>query len=231
MRVFPYMLSFRHKLQLVASFGVLLTMAVGAGCNGFFVDPILQTITVGPSGIGILVGKTQQMSAIGTYDDGTQKTITGKVFWGSSDQTIASVSAAGVVTGVGTGQATITATSVTVSGSATITISTPVSSITVTPSSQSVSASGGIPFCLTAIASPSGSDISTTATWAFTSGGTAVTGITKTTNTGCAVAGTQAFTIGTLSPVAPITVSATASAPGSNGTTVTSTAVTVSITQ
>ena len=143
---------------------------MGVGCNGFFVDPILQTITVGPTGVGILVAKTQQMTAIGTYDDGTQKNITGSTAttWTSNDQTIATVSAAGLVTGVGAGTATITATNGVATGSASITVSlTGVTAITVTPSSQSVSAGNNVPFCLQAIASPSGTDISSTATWAF----------------------------------------------------------------
>jgi hypothetical protein len=230
------MLSSRRKLQLVASFGLLLLIAVaGIGCNGFFVDPILQTITVGPTGVGILVAKTQQMTAIGTYDDGTQKNITGSTStaWTSSDATVASVSSAGLVTGVGAGTANITATNGVATGSASITVSlTGVTSITVTPSSQSVSASGGIPFCLQAIAAPSGTDISSTATWTFTNsaGGGAVSGITKTSTTGCTFGQGQAFAIGTLSPAAPITVNATASAPGTNGT-VTSNQVTVSVTQ
>jgi len=229
---FPFMSSSRRKLQLVASFGLLLFSAViGVGCNGFFVDPILQTITVGPTGVGILVAKTQQMTAIGTYDDGTQKNITGSstTTWTSNDQTIATVSAAGLVTGVGAGTATITATNGVATGSASITISlTGVTSITVTPSSQSVSASGGIPFCLQAIAQPSGTDISSTATWNFTDPNNAAeTGITKTSTGTCTG---QAFLIGTLAPTpAPTTITATASAPGTNGT-VTSTPVTVNIT-
>jgi hypothetical protein len=201
------MSSSRRKLQLVASFGLLLLMALaGVGCNGFFVDPILQTITVGPTGVGILVAKTQQMTAIATYDDGTQKNITGSTSttWTSNDQTIASVSAAGLVTGV--------------------------TAITVTPSSQSVSAGNNIPFCLQAIASPSGTDISSTATWAFvTQTNIAEAGITKTSTATCTGQGflvTQA----NLSPnPAPVTVNATASAPGTTGT-VTSPAVTISIT-
>ncbi len=84
------MSSSRCKLQLVASFGLLVLIAViSVGCNGFFVDPILQTITVGPTGVGILGAKTQQMTAIGTYDDGTQKNITGSstTTWTSNDAT------------------------------------------------------------------------------------------------------------------------------------------------
>src|SRR5215475_6877895 len=120
------MLSSRRKLQLVASFGLLVLIAlVGVGCNGFFVDPILQTITVGPTGVGILVNKTQQMTAIGTYDDGSQKNITGSsgTTWTTDDQTIASVSTSGLVTGVGAGNATVTVTNGVATGSASITVS------------------------------------------------------------------------------------------------------------
>jgi hypothetical protein len=227
------MSSSRRKLQLVASFALLLLIAViGVGCNGFFVDPILQTITVGPTGVGILVGKTQQMTAIGTYDDGTQKTITGSTSttWTTNDQTIASVSAAGLLTGVGAGNATVTATSGVATGSASITVSlTGVTSITVTPSSQSVSASGGIPFCLVATATPGSVDISTlnSTIWTFTdSNNGPVTGINKTSTATCTG---QGFLIGTLLPASTAVVKATASAPGTNGT-VTSPAAMVNVT-
>jgi trimeric autotransporter adhesin len=228
------MLSSRRKLQLVASFGLLVLIAlVGVGCNGFFVDPILQTITVGPTGVGILVGKTQQMTAIGTYDDGTQKNITGSTgtTWTTNDQTISTVSSAGLVTGVGAGTANVTATNGVATGSASLTVSlTGVTSITVSPSSQTVSVAAGIPFCVQAIAAPSGTDISSTATWVFTNnvGGVAVSGITKTTATGCTFGLGQAFSV---SGVSPVTVNVTASAPGTNGTVTSTNLVTVSITQ
>src|SRR5438477_11851726 len=101
------MLSSRRKLQLVASCAVLVLIAVvGVGCNGFFVDPVLTSIQVGPSGQQILVGKTLQMTALGTYDQSNgspPKDITGKTFWGSDSQNIATVSTTGLVTGVGNG--------------------------------------------------------------------------------------------------------------------------------
>jgi trimeric autotransporter adhesin len=232
-RGFPYMSSSRRKLQLIASVGLLLLFAlVGVGCHGFFVDPILQTITVGPTGVGILSGKTQQMTAIGTYDDGTQKNITGSTSttWTTSDATVASVSSAGLVTGAGAGTANITATNGVATGSASITVSlTGVTSITVSPSSQTVSVAAGIPFCVQAIATPSGTDISSTATWNFTAvaGGGAVRGITKTTATGCTFGQGQAFSV---TGVTPVTVNVTASAPGTNGTVTSTNLVTVSIT-
>jgi hypothetical protein len=222
------MSSSRRKLQLVASFGVLLLMALAVACNGFFVDPILQTVTVTPSGTGILIGATQQMTATGTYDDGSQKNITGTSAWTTSDQTIATVTpSGGSVKGIGTGTATIQATNGIVSGSTTVIVQQQVTSIVVTPSSQSVSGSGGVPFCLQAIAQPGNQDISSliTTTWTFTAGGQTETGgINKSTSTACTG---QAFLIGTsITPVNfPTTLSAVATNRG-----VSSTAVTVSVT-
>ena len=223
------MVSTRRKLQLIASFGVLVLSAVAVGCHGFFVDPILQTITVTPSGTGILIGATQQMTATGTYDDGSQKNITGTSSWTTSDQTVATVTpTGGSVQGIATGTATIQATNGIVSGSTTVTVQQTVTSIVVTPSSQSVSASGGVPFCLQAIAQPGSQDISSliTTTWTFTAGGqTETAGIAKTTST-CTG---QAFLItGTaLAPVGPpTTLNAVATNSGVN-----SAAVTVTVTQ
>ena len=209
----------RPKSQVIASLGVLLLLAVAVGCNGFFVDPVLQTITVTPATPGVLVGGTQQMTATGIYDDGSRKNITGTSSWNSNDLTVATVtSGAGLVTGVGAGSATIQATNGIVSGSTSVTVSlNGVTSIVAAPSSQSVTISAGLPFCLTATAQPGGHDISTTATWTFTDPSNATeSGITKTTTTTCTG---QAFTIGTLSPTpAPTAIGAVASAPGTGGT-------------
>jgi hypothetical protein len=41
----PEMSSSRRQVQLVASFGFLLLMAVGVGCHGFFVDHVVVRIT------------------------------------------------------------------------------------------------------------------------------------------------------------------------------------------
>ena len=43
------MLSSKKKLQLVGAFTTLFLFAVVVGCNGFFVDPVLTSITVGPT--------------------------------------------------------------------------------------------------------------------------------------------------------------------------------------
>jgi len=225
------MVTNRKRVQVIVSTGVLFLLSIVAtSCNGFFVDPVLQTITVTPATPGILVNGTQQMTATGTYDDGSQKNLTGTSSWTSSDLTVATVTASGgLVTGVSDGTATIQATHGIVSGSTTVTVSlSGVTSITAAPSSQS--AVTGTPFCLTATAQPSGNDISTTATWTFSDPSNQTeTGVTKTTATTCTG---QAFVIGTLTPTpAPTTLGAVASAPGTGGTTVNSNKVTINVTQ
>jgi uncharacterized protein YjdB len=80
-------------------------------------------IDVTPASPGIQVGDTVQLSADATGVVGSPDT---SVTWTSSDDSVATVDAAGLVTGVAEGTATITATSVfdtSVSGSATVTVS------------------------------------------------------------------------------------------------------------
>jgi hypothetical protein len=110
-----------EKRWIAATFSILLTLSLALGCNGFFVDPVLTGIAVGPA-VTIQTGNTVQMSAVGTYNDGSQKTLTSGVFWSSGTNTVATISKSGMVTGVGPGQAAITGASGTVVGSATITV-------------------------------------------------------------------------------------------------------------
>ena len=107
----------QRKLAVLITFSFL---AVTLGCRGFFVNPVLQSVTVGPSNLNLQQGTTQQMTATGNFDDGSTKTLTSGVVWSSSDATIAPVSAAGVVNGAAAGTATITAEDGTVSGQATV---------------------------------------------------------------------------------------------------------------
>jgi hypothetical protein len=115
------MLSRKKKLQLVTAFATLLLFALGVGCSGFFVDPTLTGITVGPAAT-IQTATTVQMTAVGTYNDGSSKTLTSGVNWSSGSTTVATINKSGLVTGVSQGQATITGASGTQTGTATITV-------------------------------------------------------------------------------------------------------------
>ncbi|PYX62695.1 MAG: hypothetical protein DMG74_19860, partial [Acidobacteria bacterium] len=70
------MLTAKRKLYLCLVFIALLGMIFAVGCRGFFVNPTLTTVTVGPSTPSIQQGKTLQMTATGTFDDGSTKTLT-----------------------------------------------------------------------------------------------------------------------------------------------------------
>jgi hypothetical protein len=140
---FPNMLSGKKKLQLVAAFATLLLFALGVGCSGFFVDPVLTSMTVGPTAT-INQGATVQESAIGTYNDGSTKTLGSGVQWSSSDATFASVNGTGLVTGASPGTATITAAFQATSGTSSITVSLGnVTALKITPPSNTITVAGG----------------------------------------------------------------------------------------
>jgi trimeric autotransporter adhesin len=162
---FPNMLSRKKKLQLVAAFATLLLFAVGIGCNGFFVDPTLTGITVGPTAT-IQVGGTVQEGAVGTFNDGSTKTLGAGVNWNSGTPSTATVSTAGLVTGVAQGTAQITGSYKTQSNSATITVQLAnIQSITVTPANQTIAQGTTEQFIAMANTASGPVDITNSATW------------------------------------------------------------------
>jgi hypothetical protein len=162
------MLSSKKKVQLVAAFATLLLFALGLGCNGFFVDPVLTSITVGPTAT-INQGATVQESAIGTYNDGSTKTLGSGVQWSSSDTSFATVSNSGLVTGASPGTATVTAAFQATSGTASITVSLGnVTALKISPLNANIATNGGTA-TFTALATVTGDsspvDVTSTATW------------------------------------------------------------------
>jgi len=117
------------KLPLTIAFAVLLVAAFGAGCNGFFQDPTLTSITInGPT--SVQVGSTITMTAFGVNSDGQGGTLQSGVSWSSDTPDVAAISGScasspcGGVTiqGVSAGQAIITAQDQSVSNTATVTV-------------------------------------------------------------------------------------------------------------
>jgi len=124
-----------RKLALTLAFTVLIVGAFGISCKGFFTNPVLTAIAVGPTGQNVELGSTLQMSARGTYDDGSSKNITGSVLWSSDDKSIATVNTGGLVTGVSApGTANISASLDALSNSASVdVVLTGVTAITISP--------------------------------------------------------------------------------------------------
>ena len=160
------MLSRKKKLRIIGAIGTLILFAAVVGCNGFFVDPVLTSITVGPTAT-INEGGTVQESAVGSYNDGSTKSLS-NVQWSSDTESVATISSSGLVTGVSPGTSTITGASGTVSGTATITVALQnVTGITVSPTSRSITRNGGTG-TFTAKATIAGGapvDVTATATW------------------------------------------------------------------
>lgn len=167
------MSSNNRKYQILASVAALVVAAMLVSCTGFFQNPTLTTLTVGPNNVNLQQGTTIQMQAFGTYNDGTQKTLTNNLFWSSSDSTVASVSTAGIVSGVASGgPVTITAQSGPISGTSTVTVTLAnVTAINITPTSQSAAANGGTTTyqCFAQVAGMSTPvDVSNLVTWSST---------------------------------------------------------------
>ena len=88
---FFHMPGLKQKLRFAAGFSALLTLALAAGCRGFFVNPTLQSIAVSPTTGSVAPAGTIQMTATGTFDDGSTSNVTSKSTWQSSDTTVATV--------------------------------------------------------------------------------------------------------------------------------------------
>jgi hypothetical protein len=110
-----------RRWRIVLAATTLLIMGLAVSCDGFWVDPILTGLQVGPA-TTIQTGTTLQMTALATYDDGSQKKLGSNAYWSTGAPTVASVNSSGLVSGVGPGQSVITCASETVTGSATVTV-------------------------------------------------------------------------------------------------------------
>jgi uncharacterized protein YjdB len=134
----------------VSTSGVVTALAIGSatitatseGKSGSSAVTVVGvpvgSVTLQPASSSIIVGQTTTPNILVKDANGT--IVTNRVVtWASSNTTIASVSSAGVVTGVALGTVTITATSEGKSGTTSVIVSTaPVGSITVQPSPASV---------------------------------------------------------------------------------------------
>ena len=52
------MSSTKHKLRVACTFAALITLALAASCTGFFVNPTISSLAVGPASPTIETGST-----------------------------------------------------------------------------------------------------------------------------------------------------------------------------
>lgn len=106
----------------------------GGGTGGTGPAANLSVITISPSNPSVPVNTVQQLTATGSYTDGSSADLTSLVTWTSSSTAVATVDATGMVTGVAVGSASITATLSSVSASVTVAVTAPsMSAISISP--------------------------------------------------------------------------------------------------
>src|SRR5215207_7988446 len=102
-------------------------------------------VRVTPSTLDLAIGQTGALAAAAL--DAAGNVLPGRVaVWASADEAIATVSDAGVVTGVGAGGIAVRATIEGKSSTATVTVRAPVGSVSVAPESQSLVVGQSVPF-------------------------------------------------------------------------------------
>src|ERR1700722_9237826 len=112
-------------------FGVLACCALSLSCGGggftqkVSGPPELTKIVVSPSGKSIAQGTGLQLTANGTFSDGTEKDLTSLVTWQASPTAVAKIDAQGNLTGLTQGAAQISAATQGVIGEASITVGPP----------------------------------------------------------------------------------------------------------
>jgi hypothetical protein len=165
-------MSNKQKLRLVGAFTALFALALVVGCNGFFQNPVLSSLAMGPASPTIETGSTDntvQMAVTGTNNDGSTAE-NPSVSWTITPTSVATVSSSGLVTSVSTGTATVTATSnqnASVSATATVTVTVGcITSIAISPTSGTVTTNDpSVSLDAQAITCNGSDDVTDVATW------------------------------------------------------------------
>jgi len=151
----------KRNLRVIGAFAVLATLALAVSCKGFFVNPTITSLAIGPANLTLAPSTSYQMVATATYSDGSTNTVTGQALWTSSNTSVANFTAPGLLAAASLqalgdtlpGTTTVSASDGSVSASSqTVNVCPTVQSMQLTVSStsngsfgSSVSVSGGQP--------------------------------------------------------------------------------------
>jgi hypothetical protein len=163
-----------RKLALTLAFTVLVAVALGVSCRGFFVSPTLTSITINPTTPSVQVGSTTTLSAYGVNSNSQGMYLTSGVSWSSSDPSVAAITGncatepcgSATLQGLTIGTTTISVGSQSVTNTATATAFISVSSITVAPTSQTLATNTSttpLPYVVTAVTASGPLNISSSA--------------------------------------------------------------------
>jgi len=177
--------------------------------SGTGVAVTLKSIALSPANPSVAKGKTQQISATGTYSNGTTADVTASATWTSSKTTVATVSK-GMVTAVAVGSATISGAVSGITGTTTLTVpAATLVSIAVTPATASIPKGKTQQYAAVGTYSDGTTQtLTSSVTWSSSTGASITTAGLA---TGTAVAtSTITATSGTISGTASLTVAAPA---------------------
>jgi hypothetical protein len=133
------------------SAAITATLGGASGQAVLTIGPaVLESIAVTPASPSLAAGANELVAAIGTFSDGSTQDLSGRVAWTSAQPGVASVSAAGVASGLAPGSAAISARLGSISGVTVLTVSvstapappTPAPPVTPAPSNPQFVASG-----------------------------------------------------------------------------------------
>jgi 6-phosphogluconolactonase (cycloisomerase 2 family) len=125
-------------LVLAISFIAFSLAACGGGGSQPAPPPTLTSISVSPSSPSVALGATQQLSATGSFSNGTTQPLAG-VQWSSSNTAVATVSSAGLLTAVAQGSSVITAAFGSATATVNVTVGPPVlASVSITPANATL---------------------------------------------------------------------------------------------
>ena len=111
----------------VLAAGLALAIAFPA-CNQRNDNPIKPEVVTTPLVVSIAITSSSvsnvmlQLTAVANFTDGSTRNVTREAVWRSSNLAVATVSATGLVTAIGTGRADITATFENIAGSFSVTV-------------------------------------------------------------------------------------------------------------
>jgi len=110
------------RIFLFCCIAALILSCSGGGGGG----AALVSIAITPAAPAVARGYIRQFTATGTFSDGAVRDLGASAAWSSSDAGTATISTAGLATGVKTGSVTLTAESGGKAGTATLTVSEPI---------------------------------------------------------------------------------------------------------
>ncbi len=168
----------------------------------------LASIAIAPGNLTLAATTSQQLTAVGTFNDGSTRDLTSQVAWATSNAPVVKISSNGLVRGLVAGTAPISASLGSVSASMTVNVSNAqIVSISITPAGSTIAASTKLALTATGSFSDSSTQvINRDVTWASDNAGVATVGPTGLLTAIAAGGANIQASLGGVTATVPITV-------------------------